>query len=161
MSPLVELLVRLRGLLERTPDAIYTARPVPQLSGSIGEHVRHCLDHVAVLVSSGYGGRISYDHRARATADEITPAVAIARIDRLMDRLVAMTELEMDGQLTVSALLHQDGMPVTSQSSVARELAFVVHHTIHHFAVIALLLDRLGVKVPAQFAHAPSTLKAA
>lgn len=161
MNPLIELLVRLRALLERTPEAVYTARPVPQLSGSVGEHVRHTLDHVAVLVSSEYGGRISYDHRARATADETTPAAAIARIDRLMDRLVAMRELEMDGELTVSALLHQDGIPLTTRSSLARELAFVVHHTLHHFAVIALLLDRVGIRVPAQFAHAPSTLKAA
>jgi uncharacterized damage-inducible protein DinB len=161
VSPLVELLVRLRALLERVPDSVYTARPVPQLSGSIGEHVRHCLDHVATLATAPGAHRLSYDQRTRSTSDETSKQVAIARIDRLTDELVAMSDLDFEGEVTVTALLHKDGLPMTAPSSLARELAFVVNHTLHHFAVIALLLDRMGVKVPAQFAHAPSTLKAA
>ena len=161
MSPLVELLVRLRALLEQVPDAVYTARPVPHVSGSIGEHVRHCLDHVAAFTTVLGARRLSYDHRTRFTLDETATQTAVARIDRLLDELVAMTDLDFDAEVTVTALLHQDGAPMTAPSSVARELAFVVSHTLHHFAVIALLLDRMRVRVPAQFAHAPSTLKAA
>ena len=43
------------------------------------------------------------------------------------------------------------------QTSLGRELAFVVQHTIHHAALIAVLLDILGVRVPADFGYAPST----
>lgn len=161
MSALIELLVRLRGLIESLPDAAYTARPVPSISGSVGQHVRHCLDHAAVLTEASGRRRISYDHRTRATADESRRAVAIARIDTLLDRLASISDAELDAALLVDTLLHKDGLPSTGRSSLTRELAFVVHHTIHHFAVIALLLDCLGIAVPAQFAHAPSTLKAA
>ena len=161
MSPLVELLVRLRALLAQVPDAVYTARPAPHVSGSIGEHVRHCLDHVAAFTTVLGAQRLCYDHRTRSTSDETTTETAIARIDRLLERLVAMTDLDFEAAVTVTALLHKDGVPMTAPSSIARELAFVVSHTLHHFAVIALLLDRMRVRVPAQFAHAPSTLKAA
>ena len=34
-----------------SPEA-YGARLFPNASGSIGEHVRHCLDHVSALVSA-------------------------------------------------------------------------------------------------------------
>jgi uncharacterized damage-inducible protein DinB len=43
-------------------------------------------------------------------------------------------------------------------SSVARELAFVISHTIHHNAQIALLAHRLGSRrLPPGFGVAPST----
>jgi hypothetical protein len=161
MNPLVELLVRLRALLERVPDAIYVSRPAPALSGSIGEHVRHCLDHVAVLVAAHDGGPVCYDRRLRFTTEETSRGAAIARIDALIEDLLETGEDRLWRPVVVESLLHADGLPVTADSSLGRELAFVVHHTIHHFAVIALLLDRQGLVVPPRFAHAPSTLKAA
>jgi uncharacterized damage-inducible protein DinB len=36
-------------------------------------------------------------------------------------------------------------------------VAFVVSHTIHHLAVIALLLRDLAVEVPPRFGYAPTT----
>lgn len=161
MSPLIELLVRLRALLQRVPDRVYTGRPVPALSGSVGEHVRHCLDHVGVFATARAARYISYDHRSRSTSEETDRLAALRRIDTLLDELVTTTDDALARPLVVEALLHADGIPLMGESSLARELAFVVHHTIHHFAVIALLLDRQGVAVPARFAHAPSTLKAA
>ena len=161
MSPLIELLVRLRGLLERVPDRVYTSRPVPALSGSAGEHVRHILDHVAVFASARRARYISDDHRSRSTSEETDRRAAVARIDALLDVLLALGDDDLSQPVVVETLLHADGIPVMCESSLARELGFVVHHTIHHFAVIALLLERQGVAVPARFAHAPSTLKAA
>jgi uncharacterized damage-inducible protein DinB len=57
----------------------------------------------------------------------------------------------------VEAMLAPGEPTATVRSSVGRELAFVVSHTIHHCAVIALLLRDLGVAVPPRFGYAPST----
>ena len=52
-----------------SPEA-YNARLLPNASGSIGEHVRHCLDHVSALVSAAHAasrvlrGNRSWTHRA-------------------------------------------------------------------------------------------------
>jgi uncharacterized damage-inducible protein DinB len=46
---------------------------------------------------------------------------------------------------------------VTGWSTLARELAFVVSHTIHHQAIIGLLLAVHGHTVPDRFGHSPST----
>ena len=53
--------------------------------------------------------------------------------------------------------MDQDGTQVTAVTSVGRELAFVMSHTIHHLAVIALLLRDLGIEVPPRFGYAPTT----
>lgn len=40
-----------------------------------------------------------------------------------------------------------------------RELQFLLSHTVHHFALIATLLERFEIGVPEDFGIAPSTLK--
>jgi len=60
--------------------------------------------------------------------------------------------------VVVRTLVAIDGPVVEAVSSVARELAFVVSHTIHHNAQIALLAHRLGSsRLPRRFGVAPST----
>jgi uncharacterized damage-inducible protein DinB len=54
-------------------------------------------------------------------------------------------------------MIARSGEALTGWSTRARELAFVVSHTIHHQAIIALLMSFQGLAVPAQFGYAPST----
>ena len=57
--------------------------------GSIGGHVRHCLDHVAALLDGLDGGVVDYEARERGTAAEGDPAAA-AWVAELDARLAAM-----------------------------------------------------------------------
>ncbi|MEK6687797.1 MAG: hypothetical protein AABZ01_04975, partial [Gemmatimonadota bacterium] len=43
------------------------------------------------------------------------------------------------------------------QSSLGRELLFLLSHTVHHFAVIRLLLQRQGTDSDPRLGVAPST----
>ncbi len=53
---------------------------------------------------------------------------------------------------------NQHGVPVQVETTVGRELAFVLSHTIHHNALIGVMAAMLGVPVPDRFGYAPSTL---
>ena len=55
------------------------------------------------------------------------------------------------------SMISPSGETVTGWSTLARELAFVVSHTIHHQAIIAVLLALHGHAVPERFGHSPST----
>ena len=44
-------------------------------------------------------------------------------------------------------------------STVRRELIFLVSHTVHHYALIAVMLRHQAVGLPADFGVAPSTLR--
>jgi hypothetical protein len=46
-----------------------------------------------------------------------------------------------------------------SQSSVTRELQALLSHTVHHYALIALMLQLNGFEVPEELGVAPSTLR--
>jgi hypothetical protein len=45
-----------------------------------------------------------------------------------------------------------------SRSTAARELQFLVSHTVHHYALIAFILRANGIDPGADFGVAPSTL---
>ena len=157
VSALRERLDELMRLALTLPADAYCARP-SRVSGSIGEHVRHVLDHISSLVSTHAPGMLSYDHRTRGTAVETQPSAAVREMMRLDAALERWGDRPLDEPVAVAAVTSTDGRSVTGWSSRARELAFVMNHTIHHQAIIALLLERLDAELPDErFGYAPST----
>lgn len=147
-------LMRLIGAL--APDA-YCARP-SRVSGSVGEHVRHVLDHVSSLVTGDRSAVLTYDHRTRGTAVETEPHAAVRELARLDAALEQWVDQPLDEAVAVGAMVSANGQTITGRSTLARELAFVMSHTIHHQAIVALLLERQGAPLPGGgFGYAPST----
>jgi hypothetical protein len=153
---MVRLLEQLAGVVASLDDSHYRTERAREVSGSVGGHVRHCLDHVAALVR-GVGARhIDYDARVRGTAVESRRDAALQEIVRLVHGLEGLRGAPADTTVAVVLGGADDGAPVAI-STIARELAFVLSHTIHHFAIVALLLHDMGVRVPRRFGYAPST----
>jgi uncharacterized damage-inducible protein DinB len=102
-------------------------------------------------------GAICYDHRQRNSDVEQDPQLARTQLRRAAACFGAMDDRLLDRPLTLVARLHADGRSVRTASTVAREVAFVISHTVHHNAVIAVLLETSGRQVPARFGLAPTT----
>ena len=151
------LLDELASLLMEVAPEVYCAGLATNVSGTIGEHVRHCLDHVSALLAADSSTALSYDRRHRGTAVESDPAEAIRHILQLKGALSAWSRRSLDEPIRVTSMISRSGDAVTGWSTLARELAFVVSHTIHHQAMIAVLLEIHGHSVPERFGHSPST----
>lgn len=155
----------LEGVLEELASVVavlsaeaYNARIVPHASGSIGEHVRHCLDHVSALVTADPSSCLSYDRRKRGTAVETDPAQALRGIQLLRIKVaVGRWSTRLDEPICVVTTTADGGVMLGGMSTLGRELAFVLHHTIHHQAMIGLLAALHGCDVPDGFGFAPST----
>jgi uncharacterized damage-inducible protein DinB len=154
---LAQLLEELASLVGGLPGDVYRARLAAPHSGSIGEHVRHCLDHVSILLRADEFWTLSYDHRQRGTAVETDPRNAVACIRLLQDAIETWAMRSLDEPIRVACMLSTEGDAVIGWSTLARELAFVVSHTIHHQAMIGVLLATRGYTVPNRFGQAPST----
>ena len=157
-APLAALLGQLAWVLRRVNDEQYAVERARGVSGSIGGHVRHCLDHVSALIAAAGAGQVDYDHRRRGTAVESCRVAALAEIQRVTQGLHTVTVQSPDRPLQLVAALDVQGARISAPSSVGRELAFVVSHTIHHLALIALLLRDLSIEVPPRFGYAPTTV---
>lgn len=149
------------GALARVVSSIDPAEygmPAPSgSSGSVGAHVRHCLDHVSALESGMTTGCVDYDRRVRQTSVERDRAAGLAALAAARRRLVGCDPARLEDPVLVSVLLTRDAVPRLFVSTVGRELTFVISHTIHHSATIAVLLTARGCHLPPLFGVAPST----
>src|SRR5262249_4443415 len=88
-------LASLADLIATLDGSTYRAAP-SRTSGSIGEHVRHCLDHAKALVFSVDDDTICYDSRLRGTSVERIPSLAIAEIERVCRDLARLDEFVLE-----------------------------------------------------------------
>jgi uncharacterized damage-inducible protein DinB len=139
-----------------TPEQ-YARKPVGAVTGSVGGHVRHCLDHVAALLGSLDEGFLDYDRRERGTAVEASPAAALEALAGLERQLLALRAADAT-PLVLRTTLSSALPPVEVNTTLGREMAFVLSHTIHHNALIGVAAQILGVPVPERFGYAPSTI---
>jgi uncharacterized damage-inducible protein DinB len=149
---------QLHDLVESLSDDEYTQKPVGVVESSVGGHLRHNLDHIEALLRGLRSGEINYDHRDRGTSIERDRTAALDEIIRLERELMCFRWDEASRTIELTGLVDPDRPPVTTLTSPERELAFVVSHTIHHNAIIAVMAKLLGASIPAEFGYAPSTI---
>ncbi|MGH7243591.1 MAG: DinB family protein [Phycisphaerales bacterium] len=157
--PVTELLRELAGVVAQLSPAQYTRRCGETFfNGNIGGHVRHCLDHIRAILDGFSIGVVDYDHRERGTNIESDPFAARDEIRRLRRLAEDLAQVEAAAPVRVAILPTRDGQSVNLKSTLGRELAFVLSHTIHHNAMIKGMAVALGLSLPQTFGYAPSTL---
>jgi uncharacterized damage-inducible protein DinB len=146
-------------LLSLVPGPVYAQPSALVFNASIGGHYRHCLDHFGSFLHGLVKGVINYDQRERDPALERDQEAARSLTRNLRDRLELLGESALQLPVRVRGAVGGDpGHALISESSAARELAYVIAHTIHHFALIAVIARMNGIALPEAFGMAPSTL---
>lgn len=157
----ISLLGQARYLLQNLDDTLYTQEHSTAAS-SVAKHFRHVFNHYEALLKAT-GGKIDYETRERGTAVETDRLTAIAKANSLIEALPGLlTQLNTSNTLRVERVIRlADGKLEAAEytSSLARELDFVHQHTVHHFAVIALIVAQHTVALPPDFGMSPSTLR--
>lgn len=148
----------------------YTTKCGPIFShATIGAHVRHCIDHLAAfnaalestcntcLAKSQASPIVDYETRHRGTPVEIDPRIALAEISRHAQVLRAINTA--GGQQTVRICVLSDPFSPAQlvDSTLIREMAYLLSHTIHHQATIRSMATYLGMNLSSTFGVAPST----
>jgi uncharacterized damage-inducible protein DinB len=168
MSDLNTLVACNCALLQQGSDALdagagvfYRPDPVTGHRPSIGAHFRHVLDHYLAFLHGLGHGRIDYDQRERDPEIEADLRVARATADRIGAALQAITPTTLRALIMVNVAVATEshGEPSWEPSTVQRELAFLLSHTVHHYALISLHARRHGVELGEDFVVAPSTLE--
>lgn len=146
-------------LILNVEEEVYANSIEPLSTSSIGDHMRHVIEHYQRFLIGTKDGCVDYDARLRDKRIAEDRQFAGSVIAQVMDGLEELpTE---DGPLTVKVAVSADGkrdIPATL-SSTNRELQYLQAHTIHHYALIALMLKNQGEQPPDDFGFAPSTLQ--
>ena len=145
-------------LLEEISDDIYIHADPPIYPSGIGDHYRHCLEHYISFLDGYDRQAIDYDARKRDKRTATDRAYAGKLTRKITDQL---NTLSCDGKpFRIKMDCRQDGEQgaVWTHSSPERDLQYLQAHTIHHFALIAVILRLQGYEPGEAFGVAPSTL---
>ena len=153
-----ELLAQGADLLSRHDDNSYNSVDAASYGSGIGSHFRHVLDHYRSFAAGLESGLIDYDNRKRDTDVERIRKSAIEEIESICAAL-SDAEIDVNRAIDVKVSASTQGADVVSRSSLGRELQFLVSHTVHHYALIAIASRMQGIYPDDSFGVAPSTLK--
>lgn len=143
--------------LSQLNDEQYQA-PQKLLEGnSIGKHVRHIIEFYQCLLEGLPTGELSYDRRQREIRLEEDLHFAQQRIKQVIVRIEEV--LENPALLLETCFGEEQALQVPT--NWARELAYNIEHTVHHLAILRVLVQAQysDIQLPFGFGIAYSTLQ--
>lgn len=156
-----ELLRQGADVIGRLRDDVYSASTPLLPGGTIGKHMRHCVEFYQAFLDGLSAGAVDYESRGRDPVLEEVRGAMIGRLTRLADDLEALPESALSRPIRAKG----EGAPLAEPpedwpaSTVGRELYVLASHTVHHYALVAVLLRTLGEDPGESFGVAPSTLR--
>jgi hypothetical protein len=160
IQSVIETLAQGESLLMQLSDEHYTRKVAVAFSASVGGHYRHCLDHFRSLLDSAVQGDLNYDHRERGTLVEYDRFAALNATQELRQGYERLEPELLLRTLSVTCKTrYATNGSQASPSTVGREIMYSVAHALHHYALIGVMCGVMGLKMPAGFGVAPSTLK--
>jgi hypothetical protein len=159
LQPAVEANLRVieqgASLLNQLTRETYGARIPACFDASIGGHIRHIIDHYHAFLRGLDDGGINYEARSRDRGVETDPLHARDIFSEIAARLARAVANRRQPVLEYCAET-TEGVAVAT--SVLRELEFLLSHTIHHYALVAVMAKLQGLSTDSTFGVAPSTL---
>lgn len=138
-------------VLQQLPDEYYTKKIAILEQQTIGQQVRHIIEHWQILIVNYNADCINYTNRKRELAIEQNKQIAIDLLQTLQlqsnkdNRALDVVSLDESAKFT---------------SSYFRELDNVKEHIIHHAAIIKMAIYFIdsNFKLPSNFGYAPATI---
>lgn len=126
---------------------------------TIGQHVRHILEFYLCIINGVSRGFINYDNRDRNPELEQNPVSAISCIDRICNDIQF---LKTDQEINLVGNFSSEAESLkTIRTSIDREFAYCLEHSIHHQALIkiGLIEQKMDHLINEGFGVAPATIR--
>ncbi|MFK7847513.1 MAG: hypothetical protein AB8G77_19635 [Rhodothermales bacterium] len=145
-------------LLTEMDDRVYTHTDSPVYNSGIGDHYRHCLEHYLCFLDGIDARSIDYDARKRDKRISSDRLYAIQITEQIV-RQLNLTGCEgVSLKVKMDCRLDDEEGAIWTDSTPERDLQYLQAHTIHHYALIAMILRLQGHEPGEGFGVAPSTL---
>ncbi len=153
-----QALTQLMALLKNIRGDQYNSSLHIFKGSSIGKHIRHVIEFYQCLFNAS-DTVINYDLRQRNSIIETDKNTAVNKIEEIMERIKLLNE-DRTIELHTNYVVDNNGSS-RFKTSLLRELAYNLEHTIHHMAILRIGLESLSpnYQFPENFGTAISTLR--
>lgn len=117
---------------------------------SVGRHIRHVLEHYEQLLAGLRSGVLDYAGRKRQQHIEQSPKCALNTLRAIQHEL-----RKVASPYSFPLVYHSQHSRLAS--NLARELDFLHSHSVHHLAIIHIILFQSGVELDSAADLHPST----
>lgn len=154
----IEVIKQLRDLLSQLNPHEYTENLAVLNHSSIGQHVRHTIEFFQCLIKGSLIGIVDYDGRERNLLIESNLLFAQNILTDIEHSII--TEPDIYRQLKIRANYGASKFELI-ESNFMRELAYMIEHSIHHFALIRIGIQEnfRHIQIEPTFGVAYSTIK--
>lgn len=154
-----ENMMEIKNVLLLLSDEYYIHKSIFLSQSTIGQHVRHIIEFYQNVIDKKMLKKINYDNRIRNILIETNREYAISIIEEMVKKL---TLEDQDYSLILEGNFCSKGKNLIQiQSSLFRELAYCLEHSIHHQALIKIALMELNKEdiISDSFGLAPATIR--
>jgi len=158
IDSLLNTLYKSKNILTELNDISYCCKAISPYYSSIGSHIRHILDFYNCIFKGLEGKHIDLTLRERSQMIESDCNCAISEINVVATKLKKLTDADLTLLLNVEDNLGNGN--VILPYTLGALLAQANSHTIHHYAIIGYIMDRLDVVIEDEnFGYNPTTPK--
>ena len=133
-----------KNLIKRLSNEQLCNATIPPYNSSIGSHVRHILDFYKCIFEGIEKNLVDLTNRDRNIDVESDCDCALSYLDKILES-ISNFKVEPSGKIIVVDDLGQGSIRI--DYTIASLLAQANSHTIHHYAIINYILDRLGISI--------------
>ena len=154
-----ENLQEIRLVIQQLSNEQYTHHARMLSGATIGEHVRHILEFYQSVLNGLNTKIINYDNRQRNLSIENEREFAIQKIDLICTELTLI--MEDEPLILVGNFSSEEGIDSQINTTLYREMAYCLEHSIHHQALIKVGLMELNCLsyIDDTFGLAPATIR--
>lgn len=157
---LLATLTQIGEILDVVSTLPAAQRSTVYVQSHAGVHVRHVIDHVQAFLAGLQTGEIDYNVRHRNSPSEMDPEFAAAQLLAIMGECEALENLHCAPPEELLVTSEIDCLTTHTEkfrSNAAREVLYLINHTIHHAAYIRLLLQGCDLELSSHIGIAPCT----
>ncbi|MDO8273750.1 MAG: hypothetical protein Q7U82_17790 [Gammaproteobacteria bacterium] len=157
---LLATLAQIGAILDVVSTLPAAQRSTVYVQSHVGVHVRHVIDHVQAFLAGLQTGEIDYNVRHRNSPSEVDPDFAAAQLLAIMSACEALENLNCAPPEELLVTSEIDCLTTHTEkfrSNAAREVLYLINHTIHHAAYVRLLLQGCGIELASHIGIAPCT----
>jgi len=146
-----------KRILSNLSDDILRDISIPPYHSSIGSHIRHILDFYDCILKMDSTKQVDLTARSRNKMVESNCEIADSYLNTIIDRLNTFS-FDMDDTVEV---IDDLGMGTTKITyTIGALFAQANSHTIHHYAIINYIFEKLGIVLNDEdFGYNPTTPK--
>lgn len=152
-------LEEIKDLINGLNQIQYQKELVSLNNSTVGKHIRHIVEFYICLFEGIENKSVNYDNRKRDIRLEQDIKFTINKINEI---IVAISLVNKDSNLTMESNFSiNNNNKIKISTSLYRELAYCLEHSIHHQAIIKIGLCELKLEnlISNSFGIAPSTLR--